>query len=222
MTNQKLARDANPPRWAERLLRVILKPGDKDTITGDLLEEYREAVVPHRGVFRAELWYVGQILSLIHGVRFGLVCGALVAAYTWMSTNLSPLAEDTPVAVGTFFGTILLMWAVGGYAAQRRSGRIVEATRVGAIGGVVTMFVLNLTTILRNNVFLDSVSQRSDWQGLIWNFHQSGFHSFRAYANYVYVRGTPLILFIGFVAGATSGVIGGSIGRIGRNTAHTV
>jgi hypothetical protein len=107
----------------------------------------------------AELWYVGQALSLIHGVRFGLVCVALVAACVWMSTILSPLAEDTPVAVGTSFCSILLMWAVGGYAAQRRAGRLVEAIKEWAIGGVVTMFVLNLTTILRNNVFLDSVSQ---------------------------------------------------------------
>ena len=57
--------DASPPRWAEAALRALLKPRDRDTVTGDLLEEYREAVVPALGVFRARLWYLRQALSLM-------------------------------------------------------------------------------------------------------------------------------------------------------------
>ena len=33
-----------PPRWAESLLRMILPSKDCDSISGDLLEEYRESI----------------------------------------------------------------------------------------------------------------------------------------------------------------------------------
>jgi hypothetical protein len=52
--------DKNPPRWAERLLRGLLTPANRDTITGDLLEEYREVIRPTRGAVRARLWYLRQ------------------------------------------------------------------------------------------------------------------------------------------------------------------
>jgi len=65
MTTKPPVRDSNPPRWAERLLRVILKPADRDTVTGDLLEEYREVILPTRGPVRAGLWYLRQGASLL-------------------------------------------------------------------------------------------------------------------------------------------------------------
>jgi hypothetical protein len=33
-----------PPQWAERLLRLLLKPEDRDSVSGDLLEEYRDSI----------------------------------------------------------------------------------------------------------------------------------------------------------------------------------
>ena len=38
-----------PPEWAEALLRLLLKPEDRESVSGDLLEEYRQSVVPERG-----------------------------------------------------------------------------------------------------------------------------------------------------------------------------
>jgi hypothetical protein len=60
-----------PPRWVEYLLRVFLKSRDRETIVGDLFEEYREVACPTRGRFRAQLWYVRQALSLVDGVTLG-------------------------------------------------------------------------------------------------------------------------------------------------------
>ena len=40
---------ALPPRWAEWLLRTLLSAEDRDCISGDLLEEYRQAIVPALG-----------------------------------------------------------------------------------------------------------------------------------------------------------------------------
>jgi len=40
---------ADPPRWAEALLRAFLKPGDFESVSGDLLEQYRDSIYPARG-----------------------------------------------------------------------------------------------------------------------------------------------------------------------------
>lgn len=54
---------AMPPRWAERLLRLLLAPEDREAVPGDLLEEYRESVRPARGRRVADFWYVTQVLG---------------------------------------------------------------------------------------------------------------------------------------------------------------
>ena len=57
--------DANPPRWAETILQCLLNPSDRDSIVGDLLEEYRAARRPSLGAVRANGWYVVQVLSIL-------------------------------------------------------------------------------------------------------------------------------------------------------------
>ena len=94
------ANDARPPAWAESMLRLLLPPRNRDSVSGDLLEEYREVVLPSRGMLRAKLWYVRQLASFVtvtsvgrasidwmkEGVMFErlwrvtLVCSVLVAA----------------------------------------------------------------------------------------------------------------------------------------------
>jgi hypothetical protein len=56
--------EPNPPYWAEWLLRSVLRPPDRESISGDLLEEYREVRHPALGIFRADLWYIKQVLSV--------------------------------------------------------------------------------------------------------------------------------------------------------------
>jgi hypothetical protein len=56
---------AKPPLWAEALLRTLLAQRSEDTIAGDLLEEYRESVLPDVGTFRARIWYLRQVMSFL-------------------------------------------------------------------------------------------------------------------------------------------------------------
>jgi len=46
--------NTNPPRWSELALHVILKRRDRESIAGDLLEEYREEILPSRGPVRGQ------------------------------------------------------------------------------------------------------------------------------------------------------------------------
>jgi hypothetical protein len=57
--------EANPPRWAETILQCLLKPSDRDSTVGDLLEEYRAARQPSLGAVRANVWYIVQVLSVL-------------------------------------------------------------------------------------------------------------------------------------------------------------
>ncbi len=59
-----LAISKHPPQWMHSLLIHILKARDRESIPGDLLEEYREERLPGMGRTRANLWYIRQILSL--------------------------------------------------------------------------------------------------------------------------------------------------------------
>lgn len=57
--------EPSPPVWAEALLRAIVKPSDRESIPGDLLEEYRAVKHPRFGALRANTWYVKQVLSVL-------------------------------------------------------------------------------------------------------------------------------------------------------------
>ena len=58
-------RELTPPQWADAMLRSLLRPADRESTSGDLLEEYRAVRSPVLGPLRANLWYTGQVLSLL-------------------------------------------------------------------------------------------------------------------------------------------------------------
>jgi hypothetical protein len=72
-----------PPVWAEVLLRAVLAQRSRDAIAGDLLEEYRESVVPAVGVFRARMWYIRQVFSFMDFAGFVEVLGKIPAQLLW-------------------------------------------------------------------------------------------------------------------------------------------
>src|SRR5258708_27827734 len=121
-----------PPRWVEYLLRVFLKSRDRETIVGDLLEEYREVALPTRGRFRAQLWYVTQALSLVDGVKFGMMLGAGFGAWNLVYNGLAPFAEYNPVALVIFYCPMFSIWCVACFGAYRRTGKLSEDIYVDA------------------------------------------------------------------------------------------
>jgi hypothetical protein len=66
-----------PPAWAESLLRLLLTPRDRDSVSGDLLEEYRESIVPVLGA-KANRWYVRHVGWYV--LRASWAWGAMIAA----------------------------------------------------------------------------------------------------------------------------------------------
>jgi hypothetical protein len=58
---REIAEELTPPVWAETLLRLVLKSEDRDSVSGDLLEEYRESVRAGRDRLAANRWYVRHL-----------------------------------------------------------------------------------------------------------------------------------------------------------------
>ena len=129
--------DPTPPRWAEATLRLVLRPDDFGSVSGDLLEEYRDSIHPLRGPRRADWWYVTQVLGFLFRrawVWAALFGGALVArsALDWFVPPADFLARSrvsTAIAAG--------LMLTGGFWFAWRSGLLVAGTLAGAIIGLL-------------------------------------------------------------------------------------
>lgn len=58
-------------------MRLLLKPKDRESVSGDLLEEYRDTIVPALGA-AANRWYVWQVGSFL--LRASWAWGAVLGA----------------------------------------------------------------------------------------------------------------------------------------------
>ena len=208
-----------PPRWSERLLRVFLRDRDRETVSGDLLEEYRESAVPRLGEKAAGRWYRRQVAALVwREVRLpllvGVTVGSIMGLANLIDTFRRPLSDDTPAMLIAAMASVLVVWAAVAMVATWRTRRLDQAMWCGAIQGIATFAMFHLAAIARLNLFLGAIQSREDWQGLLARFSDSGFHSLRAFANYEYVLIAPLVIAIGALVGWIAGLAGG--------LAHTV
>ncbi len=136
---------AAPPPWAEALLRLVVTPSTFESVSGDLLEEYREAIHPVRGRVAADAWYVVQVLGFV--VRSAAVWAVLLAAAFLVRTALDWLAPPENLdfsfraQVSTFSGIGLL--SASGFWASRRYRSVLAGTCVGiavaAIAAVISI-----------------------------------------------------------------------------------
>lgn len=118
-------RTGKPPAWAEALLRTLLANRNEDTIAGDLLEEYRESVVPAVGTFRARLWYLRQIMSFLNvadtmdvagKISKPLLWGAAVALIVYVLVFALPSATEIPFGELLFMFTGIVLIVIGATA----------------------------------------------------------------------------------------------------------
>ena len=138
-------RSPTPPGWAESLLRMFLAPADRDPVSGDLLEEYRDSIVPERGA-GANRWYVREVgwyVLRATGPWAGLVGAILVGRY--LLDTLSPVQYTRGVAHprSTIMSwALIITYAAGGGRQAWRTGQlrsgIVAAFLAAALGGALS------------------------------------------------------------------------------------
>lgn len=148
--------DVSPPRWADALLRILIGPQKAETESGDLLEAYRDSIYPTGGRWRADLWYLRQVLG--YGLRARgsklrnwLLAGLVLCVLTLVVTALRyPGLLTIPIAGVATAGLLLY-----GYAAAFRTRPVTQedavVLKLGARYGIVLsalwavgMFALNL------------------------------------------------------------------------------
>jgi hypothetical protein len=207
---------ALPPRWMERILRAMLKKRDRDTISGDLLEEFREDIFPAKGRIRADLWYLWQVLSLIEGASFGLLLGSALSAFSTAMLMIAPLRTDRPIEVALLCGVILLLLSLSGFLACHRGGNLFDAMKAGTVAGLVAAAVSSLIYLVQLNLFFNTIRHRADWETLLDAFQSSRFDNLRAFANYYSAMQDLIILPVVAISGAVAATIGGLAALSGR------
>ena len=184
---------------------------DHDPIVGDLIEEYREVVRPTRGRLRASVWFVGQILSLAPIWMWGVLLGLTLGGLNLASAAVAPLAEDKPLDMLIIAAAVIGAWTAIGVAAERRRFRMGDAVVGGIVAAILTAVISSAANLTRKIVFLDVIRHRSDWQGLLVRFHESGSTDLKSFVIGEHLQGLIGGIIFGAIVGAVCGAIGGAI-----------
>ncbi|OFW29354.1 MAG: hypothetical protein A3H97_15155 [Acidobacteria bacterium RIFCSPLOWO2_02_FULL_65_29] len=128
-------RQHRPPRWAEAVLRAMLTPEDAETVSGDLLEVYRDSVRPSRGHLGANVWFVGQVAGFAWRATWvwGLLLATLILGRNALDWFVPP-ADFMTRSIVTTYGAMSLFLVCGGLIAYRTRSLRASAAAGLAIG----------------------------------------------------------------------------------------
>jgi hypothetical protein len=189
---------ANPPQWAQSLLPLVVSARDRESVPGDLLEEYRETQLPARGPAGADRWYTRQVLSFLWGATRwgGLALGLVFSVRTYIDVTAPTNDYRQRAMVTTYIAFSVL--AVIGFRAAWRSGRVASGTVVAAsasllASGIAFLCPMVLTLVLWNRVHSDVAASAALIEG--------------------YDVPVPIIFLAACVMGSLGGGIGKGLGR---------
>lgn len=141
--------DCHPPKWADAILRSLLRPADRDSISGDLLEEYRVGQRPSFGRVRANLWYCGHVLSVLWH---------LIQPWAFLLIAVNLLRVLLGVSREWFFGTPGPVTAIGFIARTLWFGSVVQAPGLSLIDAAIYMWAgyhcVRRTRLLRTGILV--------------------------------------------------------------------
>lgn len=130
----------NPPARAQALVLMLVRQKTRDSVLGDLLEEYRETQVPEHGKAAADRWFMRQALGFLWSAA--AVPGALVAGVLTVRMLFdvaAPLPDVADRAWTTTLATMMVFTFTGfrlGLLTRRMSGAVVTALAATGIGTV--------------------------------------------------------------------------------------
>ena len=143
---------ATPPRWAEALLRAFLRPGEFESVSGDLLEQYRDSIHPSRGQRGANVWYVVRVFGFVApgALLFAALFGAEFLARVGLDWFAPPAdfharaSATTALAAGTLLAAgFCAAWRSGVFTAGFVAGLLTAGlASVISIVGVVALLVV--------------------------------------------------------------------------------
>src|SRR5260221_3554259 len=121
-----MVQEANPPRWAESILGLLLKPADRETVSGDLLEEYRDTKRPALGRPRADAWYIRHVLGYFWRSVWPCVVplALMFATHDLYNSFLNTGSATNALLERVFTGAALTAWGLVGIYGGRRPGGV--------------------------------------------------------------------------------------------------
>ena len=132
--------NARPPQWAETILRLLLKPEDRESVSGDLLEQYRDTIHPLLGP-DADRWYMRQVGSFLFRASWAwgaIVGGALVVRYL-LDTHAPPTDYRMRATILTY--TIMGACLLAGFTTAWRTRSIRAGTLIALSGATIGALV---------------------------------------------------------------------------------
>jgi hypothetical protein len=165
---------AQPPRWAAALLESLLPSGEAETVVGDLIEEYRDAVLPARGRRQANIWFVRQVAGFAW--RAPVVWGLVVAAFIAGRFVLDTFAPPASYAQRSFFTTwsSILLYLLAGAWGARRTGRVRSGMLVAVCAHSIGWSVSSAITgaifvgVIRNDATMLNLFRETGGWGEQW------------------------------------------------------
>jgi hypothetical protein len=145
----------------------------------------------------------------------GCALGLALGSWNFISFWLNPL-NDSVSGMLILYTPMFVSWGVAGFVAVRRTGRLTDAVKAGAVFAFSTFAIFWIANIARVNVFLDVLREWPGWQTVVTRYRQSGFESFRAFINYDYLKDAPLKLAVPTAIGAVLASLGGLAGLLGQ------
>ena len=146
---------ATPPRWAEWLLHQVLPPADRQSLSGDLLEEYRERAYPTQGPTGANRWYIAQVAGIIWREHRVAACLLGAMSVTRFGADLLFPPADFSARSALLTGTTIALFAAAGWHAAWRTRSIPSAAVAGltiALGhACITMLAALIILALRHD-----------------------------------------------------------------------
>ncbi len=152
---------------------------------------------------------------MLKDCRYGLWMGAFFAPCVVFVTFVFPANRSDDEFGGLILAVYLatfVYYAAAGVFSVRKSNRIRDGVRVGAITAVIGMGLILAVFALMNNIFLETVSQQVDKiRG--FQLHHSQYSSMRAYINWGMLGGAVFGLPVFGLIGAACGGLGGILAK---------
>jgi hypothetical protein len=150
----------------------------------------------------------GEHTNVLRDSRYGLYMGALFFPIILLG-HIFPSNRSDDEFGGWILAinfAIFLYFGVVGFLGVRKSQRIPDGFRMGALTAFVGLILIISTFVLLDNIFLESVSLQMD---KIRGFERSHYVSMRAYINWNHLMGVVTVLPVFVLIGAACGGIGG-------------
>jgi hypothetical protein len=140
--------DVKPPEWCEFVLWLFLKPQDRDSVTGDLLEEYREMIRAGRDRAAADRWYLRQMAGFLWRSTWAWAAtiAALGLGRGTLDALVPPRSFYTPSVVTD--GLLIAVFLVIGFRAAWRGRPLAGSVPESLANSVAAVISTQITACL--------------------------------------------------------------------------